>query len=407
MNLYVFYSYNLIGKLTVSLQLQELSLCNQTVDCSTSVGPRSPPTSNLRLGTFSSRLQLAWGKFKNVFFFTLDEPPICSGMWGHHLLRPHTLTPSPIPIHTIRLDHSSPTTSSHTVTVCACATRIRNTPIHAHVDLTTGLTESILDFLPLNSTLTELNLEGLSMTVVARQLLVSNIHIHARTHTHTCTTSCRHKFSKTKNIVRFTVFVYLGSDFWDFPSADGLGIYRGQTGARSGSRTRVSSLTAVLAVVGWCQPCYGPVEWQEGQDCATCWVKGREMVCQGDRDGRGQCDCRQPLVRMCVYLNTCSMNYHRIYFGTHLLRKLKMGGQVRGSLWAILLEQTARSDGIAYFLHEARLTLWCEMSRLAAAPLDRQRCACEMNVSHKSMIVRALYWCREGSNYGQLLTNPF
>ena len=30
--------------------------------------------------------------------------------------------------------------------------------------------------------------------------------------------------------------------------------------------------------------------------------------------------------------------------------------------------------------HEARHTLWCEMSRLTATPLDRQRCTCEMNV---------------------------
>jgi len=62
------------------------------------------------------------------------------------------------------------------------------TPIHAQVDPTTVLAESILDFLPLNSTLTELNLEGLGMTAAARQLLVGNIrmHAHAHTHTHTC-----------------------------------------------------------------------------------------------------------------------------------------------------------------------------------------------------------------------------
>ena len=49
------------------------------------------------------------------------------------------------------------------------------------------------------------------------------------------------------------------------------------------------------------------------------------------------------VARMCVCLNTCSMSCHRIYFGTHLLRNLKVGGEVCGSMRAILLEQTARS----------------------------------------------------------------
>ena len=48
-NLYAFYSYRLIGKLTAFLQLQEFSLRNLTVDTSTSAARRSLLSSNLGL----------------------------------------------------------------------------------------------------------------------------------------------------------------------------------------------------------------------------------------------------------------------------------------------------------------------------------------------------------------------
>ena len=43
-NLCDFYSYKLIGKLTAFLQLQEFSLRNMTVNNSTTVTQRSPPS---------------------------------------------------------------------------------------------------------------------------------------------------------------------------------------------------------------------------------------------------------------------------------------------------------------------------------------------------------------------------
>jgi hypothetical protein len=43
-NLCDFYSYKLIGKLTAFLQVQEFSLCNMTVDSSTTAVQRSPPS---------------------------------------------------------------------------------------------------------------------------------------------------------------------------------------------------------------------------------------------------------------------------------------------------------------------------------------------------------------------------
>jgi hypothetical protein len=56
-NLYSFYSYRIIGKLT-EFFLQEFIFRNQTVDCSTSAAWHSPPMSNVRLGTLSPRLQI-------------------------------------------------------------------------------------------------------------------------------------------------------------------------------------------------------------------------------------------------------------------------------------------------------------------------------------------------------------
>ena len=47
LNLYAFYSYRLIGKLTAFLQLQEFSLRNLTVDTSTSAARRSLLSTNL------------------------------------------------------------------------------------------------------------------------------------------------------------------------------------------------------------------------------------------------------------------------------------------------------------------------------------------------------------------------
>ena len=52
-NLFSFYFYNVIWKLTASLQLQEF----MTVVSSTTSGQPSPHTSNLRLGIFSLRMQ--------------------------------------------------------------------------------------------------------------------------------------------------------------------------------------------------------------------------------------------------------------------------------------------------------------------------------------------------------------
>ncbi len=56
-NLCAFYFYKLIVKLTAFLQLQGFSLRNLPVASSTTAAPRSPPSSNLRLATFSPRLQ--------------------------------------------------------------------------------------------------------------------------------------------------------------------------------------------------------------------------------------------------------------------------------------------------------------------------------------------------------------
>ena len=57
-NLSDFYSYRLIGKLTVFLQLQEFSLRKPTVDCSTSAARHTLLSSNQNVETFSLRLQL-------------------------------------------------------------------------------------------------------------------------------------------------------------------------------------------------------------------------------------------------------------------------------------------------------------------------------------------------------------
>jgi hypothetical protein len=57
-NLCDFYFYRLVGKLTAFLQLQELSLRNLPLDCSTSAARRSPRTSKQKLATSSLRLQL-------------------------------------------------------------------------------------------------------------------------------------------------------------------------------------------------------------------------------------------------------------------------------------------------------------------------------------------------------------
>ena len=56
-NLWVFYFYRIIGKLTAFLQLQDFNLRNITVVSSTTVTWCSPHNSNLRLGIFSLRLQ--------------------------------------------------------------------------------------------------------------------------------------------------------------------------------------------------------------------------------------------------------------------------------------------------------------------------------------------------------------
>jgi hypothetical protein len=56
-NLYDFYSYKLIRKLTDFFQLQEFRLRNMTVVSSTSTEQRSPSNLNLSVVIFSLRLQ--------------------------------------------------------------------------------------------------------------------------------------------------------------------------------------------------------------------------------------------------------------------------------------------------------------------------------------------------------------
>ena len=52
-NLCVFYSYQLIGKLTAFLWCQEVTLCNMTVTSSTTAARRSPHSSNRKWATSS------------------------------------------------------------------------------------------------------------------------------------------------------------------------------------------------------------------------------------------------------------------------------------------------------------------------------------------------------------------
>ena len=73
-NLWVFYFYNLIGKLTSFLNLQEFNFRNLPESSSTTTVRRSPHTSNPRLSTFSPTLSLGvpvppliW----DVFYLTL------------------------------------------------------------------------------------------------------------------------------------------------------------------------------------------------------------------------------------------------------------------------------------------------------------------------------------------------
>ena len=79
-NLYVFYFFRLIGKLTAYLQFQKFSLCNPTMASSTTVVPCSPQSSNqnataslTRVGdnfTYSSKFRC------RVYSFTNTQSPI-------------------------------------------------------------------------------------------------------------------------------------------------------------------------------------------------------------------------------------------------------------------------------------------------------------------------------------------
>jgi hypothetical protein len=60
-NLYSFYFYKIIGKLTVFLQFQEFNLHNLLVDSSTSTARRSPHTSKPKRVTSSPRMKFYMG----------------------------------------------------------------------------------------------------------------------------------------------------------------------------------------------------------------------------------------------------------------------------------------------------------------------------------------------------------
>ncbi len=77
MNLFSFYFYRLIGKLTVFLQLQEFILCNMTVDCSTSSMWCSPHNSSLKWETPSPRcVNLNIDGTPIVTGFTITHSPL-------------------------------------------------------------------------------------------------------------------------------------------------------------------------------------------------------------------------------------------------------------------------------------------------------------------------------------------
>jgi hypothetical protein len=74
-NLSDFYSYRLIGKLTVFLQLQESSLRNTTVDCSTSSTRHTLFISSQNVENYSLRLQV-----ENISFINLVSIFRCSSL---------------------------------------------------------------------------------------------------------------------------------------------------------------------------------------------------------------------------------------------------------------------------------------------------------------------------------------